>query len=415
MNKIIFLLLVSSFCFSQKKFVQGTIKFVDNTEKSCYILQTNMFSVEKTIQIQDTENSDRVQMIEIEKIKYILFDSGQKFVQTLFKFDTSNDKYEFITYQKEPVYENINGFLEVIVESSNIKLLTHQKYGIHRFYLLVNNVLTPLVYKKYFLADTENLGVKTIKKNNDYVRTLHKYFVCDGFKINVNNLYYNKNSLKKLTEEYLKCINEDVVFEKSKESIKYDFRVFAGASVSYLNSRHKTRSGVGDYDKFSYSTFNYKLGVSNEFILPYNNDKISLLFEVMYNKINYNKNELFRFSLYSIKPIVELDYIEASIGLRYYIYKKANKSFNMEFLLSPISYNFNGNYTTELYNSNNIQFSSSSYDIWRQIRFTFGSGYYFDKFGLQLRYSLEQNQILSYSADYLGMSELSLLLSYRLF
>ena len=171
-------------------------------------------------------------------------------------------------------------FLKVLVEG-NATLYKYENGNDRKYFFETNEKdIEQLVYKEY--------RVDNYLKSNDYFRQqLYNHLKCsDISESKIKNIEYNEKHLIEIFETYNTCINPDYEqrFKKAKKE-KFQLNIRPGISVASLKSYIENSPGyVLEFDK----KISWRLGIESEFILPFNNNKWSLLGEVSYQEY---KNE----------------------------------------------------------------------------------------------------------------------------
>jgi hypothetical protein len=155
------------------------------------------------------------------------------------------------------------------------------------------------------------------------------------------------------------------------------------------------------------STQIFRIGVEAEIILPFNNNKWSIIFEPTYRSYQAEKNYDSPFT--TSKDRIEVDYtsIELPLGLRHYFYIDKNTriflnaaAFFEKTLDSKISY---------------ISSNGTEIDISTGLNFVFGGGVKYKNYSLEFRYETRRNILGGYEYYNAKYSNISLIFGYTLF
>jgi hypothetical protein len=152
-----------------------------------------------------------------------------------------------------------------------------------------------------------------------------------------------------------------------------------------------------------------RVGVETEIYLPFNKNKISLLFEPNYQYLN-----TFVQTSYYEKVIIKYNSIDFPIGIRYHQNFK-NQSLFFDVHVTPnIQLNFGSdiNYynKVQIYN----QIPNTTYPILITTYFSTGIGYQYKNAGIEFRWNFKRNLMNTYVTFTNYYENLSLLFSYKI-
>jgi len=284
--------------------------------------------------------------------------------------------------------------------------------GLERyFYNAKSSSIEQLVYKVYEikgeealkLHDKEKEGGVYLGTNEMYKQQLFNNVNCQANSMNVfRSISYKKKSLIRVFTKHNKC--KGVVGKDYEENIKRDWfnlRIRPGINFSSL----ETEGPVGSNASVDFGTkSNFRLGVEAEFVLPFNNNKWSVIIEPTYQ---HYKTETTAEYFNSVQA-VQVDYksIELPVGMRYKVFLNDE---NVMFLNAAYVSNFSQKTKIEFERRANLEGEATN-------NFAFGLGYEFNsKFSLEFRVSTSRNLLGNYvflNSDY---KTSSIIMGYKLF
>lgn len=138
-------------------------------------------------------------------------------------------------------------FIQAIIMGD--KSLYHYKnsYNKDQFYIVVDDSLQLLEYKKYM---KETNGYSSVMENNKFVGQLIIYLQgCPSMQQDLQSAKYRKKSLVNLFNKYYQCVDESVDYKVKHQKANVDFGVFAGVTLTKLtvNSSSKAYLDQTDY------------------------------------------------------------------------------------------------------------------------------------------------------------------------
>jgi hypothetical protein len=284
---LVFTIIFNLSCFSQIKFEKG------------YYINNNNHKVNCFIKYKITEDS-KVSIASIKNIKEFGDDINSfKYIRQKVDIDMSSDNLLRLSNKRNPIFEEKELFLKVLIEGkANLYLASYK--NLKRFFYKKNTgKIEQLVYKRFFFTrdaklnkDYDNSTSGTnVAKNNQFRQQLLTELKCDMISVSMlENLTYEKSDLVALFKKYNKCSNTDYV-EYIKKNNKKLFNIsvrprFNNSTLSTKNVRDSSR----DINNPSSSSFG--LGLEAEFILPYNRNKWAVVIEPTYQEYKINNKSL---------------------------------------------------------------------------------------------------------------------------
>jgi len=308
---IILLFTISITSFAQINFEKGY--FIDNNGRkiNCLIKNVDWKNNPTFFLHKFSENGDVLKKT-IEEVKEFAVQDGDVYKRFLVKMDMSLPQMNKLTKNKHPEYEKQTIFLKLLVDGDK-KLYGYTGKNLYRYFYNRGSEVVQLVYKEYLLSN----NIDTVK-NEMYKQQIYNDVNCDKLPISfVNNIRYDEKSLTKI------FLNNNLCFDGSKNVVEkkekrnwFDFRTKLGAKNSNFEIKDGNRQAhLNQGVKFD-SKINIKVGVEFEFILPYNNNKWSVVVDPSYN---YFKADKVINANFETKQTVSVDYssIEFPAGLRY--------------------------------------------------------------------------------------------------
>uniref|UniRef100_UPI00404A2F3E hypothetical protein n=1 Tax=Gelidibacter sp. TaxID=2018083 RepID=UPI00404A2F3E len=295
-------------------------------------------------------------------------------------------------------------FLKLLV-GGKLNLYMYNNSNSRLFYFqLENEPITLLEYKEYINSNEQ------ITKNQNYKKQLWSLMQCKAIDINrVNNTDYVQSDLTSIFADFNTCDNElSYVFNKKKQGSIININIRPGINFSKTDYNSPGQD-MGRYRDFDFDReLSFRLGIEFEYILPFNNNKWSLIFEPTYQ---YYKTE----KTFDTNPRPEIvrietatvDYssIELPLGFRHYSYLNTNsKLFANALAVLDMSFKSDITYgTTELESDTGFSLA-------------FGLGYnYKNKYSVEARLYTNRDILNKYATLKSDFSAISLILGYNIF
>ncbi|MBW2961045.1 outer membrane beta-barrel protein [Mesonia aestuariivivens] len=250
-----------------------------------------------------------------------------------------------------------------------------------------------MIYKKYYYESNSY-----VKENNQYRQQIFNQVNCEDISYSrISSLPYLENDLIKYFKKYNICKNPE--YKNSLNSEKKDaFNLYLTAGINSSSLTFENRSTID----FENST-SFRVGAEIEYILPFNNDKCSFLFETSYStyssKVKVGKT---LFSAYDLNDYtIDYNYIDFAIGLRHYFFLNDNSK-----ILANVGY------VAALDLSNDSRSLKTS----KSASYMFGIGYkYLNKYGIEARYNISREILHKNSPFISDFKTFSIIFSYNLF
>lgn len=392
--------------YAQTKFESGNYTDI-NGKKHDGLIKNYDWKNNPTSIIFKTDDSSKEEIIESEKINRFEILGICKFVKFTVEIDKSSLKTNLIDKIENPVYNSETALLKVIVDGKMSLYKYEQEDLIKFFYGISNETPTQLFYKKYLpnydkLAElsTNNIDANsyTVLENNNYKKQLYNDVNCDFERPVFNKLNYEVEDLKKYFIKYNECKNFDFVEYKNR---KAKVNIKPSLKLNYYNFELEGNNTKSDKSP------GIAFGAEFEIVLPYNNNKISLIFDPNYNMM---EQDLYYTTEKRSLPqtlYAKLNYINIPIGIRYNMYLNENSKIS-------ITPSFDLNYG--IGNSNGFFVNEKLiYDFNTSTNYGLAVGYSYKKYFIELKMQTKTNVFEDLSPNEYKLNNMSLAIKYQLF
>ena len=381
------LIIISFFAHSQTEFQKGYFLKTNGDKVECLIKNEDWSINPSQFSYKLFENSETL-TAEISQVKeFYIFDIA-KYLKKTVDIDISSNNLRNLNYQKEPNWETRTVFLKVLLEGKS-SLYFYSSPGLNRyFYNIDDGKIVQLVYKRY------NLPENRIGENSSFKQQLYNSFTdCTSLSINdFNNISYNNPSLSKILIAYNNCTNsKTTVLANNDKSPEFNLRIKGGLnSSSVKNVEH---GFVSSRNAEFGAVLGYRLALEGEVVLPFNNSKWSLFFELAkvqnIDKVAEESSEFVRFTYSSF---------ELPIAVRHYIFLNNNSkiSFHLGY-----AWDVSADFELDYENLADMTGESTSGGVF------FGGGFHYNKFLIEGRMNLKsvfEVNTASYTANYNNLS-----------
>jgi len=324
----ILLVLISINCHAQISFENGY--FIDNTNQQieCLIKNIDWKNNPVEFEYKITEG----QSLEIKTIKsakeFGVYDKS-KYVRRLVYIDRSSNSLSKLTKDRNPVFNEEELFLEVLIEGK-ASLLLYEDGSLRRFFYTVDDSDTvQLVYKSFKASDSK------VGENNKFKQQLWDDLKCQNILMpDIQMLNYSKGELIKLFERFNKCSNADYISygnKKTKKLFNLNLRPGIRASALTVDSNTLDRRDA-QFD----TKVGFRLGLEAEFVMAFNRNKWAIIIEPTY--------QYYEAEVQLERYFVQTDYrsIELPVGIRHYMFLNdqskvfLNGSFILDFPMNSV-------------------------------------------------------------------------------
>ena len=398
---ILLFLAMTLMSVAQTKFKEGYI--VSNSHERIDCMIRNLGNEESASSYEyRLKGSKKVDDITLSKIEEFGIDNELKCIRALILLDTSRDRISNIK-DTVPNWEEGHAYLKVLVEGELASLYSYYDQGISTYFFSTgDNVIQPLVYKKYSLEVTPTV-VEQILYNKTYQDQLELYLPCDDFQ-DASKLSYTKKDLVDYFVNYHIC--KSAYYHQYKSAHPKKGVLLIKPTLNLNRAQLGIRDPIDSAPKVYFEKTNsISFGAEVEYIFPFNNYRWSVFAEANY--LSYTPKTLLFDNILNPDSYdgYSLDYksIDFPIGINYYIHLNPNNrifirgAFAPHIILSDSYISF-----TE---ARKNDFSTSS-------RLLFGAGYNFRNFGIEFRYYTPVNLTQSFTRRKSDFTQASLRISY---
>lgn len=322
-----------------------------------------------------------------------------KFQKYQVQIDRSSNVAEELSTERAAIFQEETLLLKVIVEGA-ASLYRYDDGNLSRFFYTVDgSEMTQLVYKRYLVDE------KTASKNNRYRQQLANDLKC-GTNTSIARLTYEQNQLAKFFIKYNKCKGATYV-EYDKRTKREAFNLILKPG---LNARglHIDKDFFGQQNVDFGNQLSFRMGIGAEFIMGFNRNKWSILFEPTYNSFQAKEEYTLSFITNPVEETAEVTYrsIEFPVGIRYYIFlNKQTKVFVNGFFVFDVPLK-----TDIVYDQNPDVISDFT-----SANAAFGAGFSFNRLSAEIRYSTKRNIIVDFSNLDSNYNGFSFILGFELF
>lgn len=334
--------------------------------------------------------------------EFAILGTKNKYTRAIVDIDRSSNVIESMSSLKNPVFNEEQLFLKVILEGKASLFAFEEASLVRYFYQIENSGIKQLVYKNY---RTPNRKILT---NNQYKQQLWNDLNCQSLQSSdFDRLQYKEKVILDLFVKFNQCNGSqyEIVYINPKGDF-FDLNFRVGVSYSSLSINSESFSTLNTEFEAKISP---RLGLEAEIFLPFNNNKWSFIAEPAYQ---FYKAEKTNFGTNPFAPnrlaIVEYKSIELPIGIRYHIFLNQRSK-----MFVNASYIFDFDFSSQVGFVN--QASTRVVEITSGNSLVYGIGYNFNgKYMIEMRYG-SRNILKRYSDWQSDYNVFSFILGYRLF
>lgn len=384
------------FVEAQIRFEKGYFISNQGQKVNCYLKNLGWLKNPINFEYKILENDEQVLSQSIENVSEFGVENSVKYKRAVVLVDTSRKfgQYSMIELSSSemPEWKQERVFLKVLVEGK-ANLYYYNNSDIFKFFYSIDSfIINQLIHKEYSVDGT------SLKENNSFRNQLNTDLSCEKTrKIYLEKLNYSDNRLIDYFESYNSC------FDTTKQQKKYtakkgywSLKIVPRISFSKISSGFIQYPGI---ESSALSKTNFYFGIENEFVLPFKQNKWSLLLDLAVENF-----KVYDGSFYN-KPEYNYNFLTVNLGFRHYM-----------FLSSKLAAFVNGTLERKLYNKTNI--NSSNLQISKQADLlvpSLGIGLNSNKFGLEIRLRTSKDAITTSVTEVNRLNNLNLLFSYTLF
>lgn len=379
------------YCFGQVLYEKGY--YINNSDEKieCFIKNYDWNNNPTKISYRLTEESEK-KILDVKEIKEFGIGEAVKYIHKKIKVDISRDNVNNLGEDPNPIFEERDIFLKVLVEGK-ANLYFYKDSKIIRFFFNKDyQVIEQLVFKKY------KVNGSFIGENKNYIHQLWSNLKCPTFTIQkMNQLKYAKAELINLFSEYNVCEYAKNIDYSTKNTTEKDIFSMSIKPRITQNSMSIQNNIDNRYKLDKESKLGFGLGIEAELFFPINKNKWSVFFELNYQRFNLEKiiTKTNSFSTEVFTTNVNNNYFELPIGLRHYLFLNKN---SVLFLNAAYTLSFNTNSNVLFtYTYDNLNMGKHDLKIRGNPNVGIGIGYRFkDVFSLELRYMTNRNILADY-------------------
>jgi hypothetical protein len=393
MKKTIALLLLifPIYSFAQITFQSGY--FIENGNKTeCLIKNLAWKNNPVSIEYKLSEN-ETVQVKNIKEISEFSVNDAYKYKRYTVAVDRSGIGIDKLSEKKDPKWKTETLFLKVLVEG-RITLYQYENGNfVKYFYSTGDTKAEQLVYKEYSVEGR-------VGENNFFRQQLFNLMKDGATKMSdFERLKYRKEDLVKLVAGYNGTTGEKTVnnLSEKQNNGSVNFKFTPGASFSKLSAGYSSDFSNTEFAFSRQPAF--RIGVEVEYVMPFNNNKWSLLIDPNYQ---YYKTDAEKPGKYTTK--INYTYIEVPIGFRHYMYLNENSRFFVD-AAYVVALELGDSY---------LQYNGAIVDISKNSGFALGGGFSYKKYSVEARYGFNHG-IATDPAWETQYNSISIILGYKLF
>ncbi|GAA3573104.1 tRNA modification GTPase [Snuella lapsa] len=379
-------------CFSQISFDKGY--YIDNSGKKIECLIKNSDWKNNPVEFQyRLLNDEEVKSIKTDQIKEFGIYNESKFYRSIVNLDKSSDVTSALSDVKEPIFEEQQLLLKVLVEGK-ASLYQYVNGNLTRFFFKTSNGnIEQLIFKRY------KPEFSTIATNSYFKKQLWDALRCKGKPLEgVQGLDYRKQQLVNLFVRYNECTDTKFNnFNKKQRSSFLNLAIRPGMSSASL----EVSSTAQEFKNADFGNkLGFRIGAEVEYVLPFNSNKWAVIAEPSYYNFKAEKE------LNTTAGTATVDYksFEIPFGVRHYLFLNDNSRL---FLNGLLVMNFS-NSKIEYEKADELRIDPNA-------SFSIGVGYKYYRYALELRHGLRRGIIgrqVSWKSDY---ERVSLIFGYTLF
>lgn len=395
---IIFIFFFSINANAQIVFEKGYIINNSGQKFDCLIKNIDWINNPKKIEYKNLNNDESV-LISIQNLEEFGIYNQSKYIRRKVKIDKSKDDFNYLKYDKNPVFVEEVLLLKVLVESQ-VSLYSYHSDGLEIFFISKkeSNELEQLINKSYLISESQ-VGINAL-----FRQQLWKNLKCVSIGMDkFDKILYSKRDLIQLIDD---CYQTSSNTEKKTVSL-FNLNVM----IHLTNASLSVQNSVSSLNNFSLEAENnFNFGVEGEFILPYNKNKWGIT--VASNFQRYKSEKILDINVANGKLNTNIDYksIEFQLGLRHYFFLNNNSK-----LFVNYNYLFDFNSKSTIVFKRNDGTIYNSLDLKSRNNMSFGLGYKFhDKYGVEFRYYTDRNILGDYLNWSTGFKSISLIFGYSI-
>lgn len=380
--------------FSQINFEKGY--FINNggQRTECLIKNVDWNNNPVNFLYKLSEDSQPVKAI-LDSVKEFGINDQSKYIRAIVDIDRSSELVEGLSSARNPEFNKEKLFLKVLVEGK-ADLYSYRDVNLVRYFYKMDTAGIEQLIFKSFRTPNAKVGV-----NNSFRQQLWVNLKCAEISnIEIENIDYNKNELIKLFEKYNNCdASESVNFEPKEKTDLFNLNIRPGVCFSILSTGNSISTSRNVDFKFKPA---YRLGVENEFVMPFLKNKWSVIIEPGIQVFNASEE------ITNNRVKVNYKSLELPVGLRHYFFLNDEARI---FINGSLDINFG--IRSNISFANGYKFEIETPTIGNLI---FGAGFkYKSNYNVELRYCFNRNILTNYAFWFADYTSLSLIFGYTIF
>ncbi len=392
---LVLALVSNSVCsYAQITYEKGYIIDDKGTKIDCYIKNGDWKNNPKAFLYKISENAES-RKADLNNTSEVAIGTTLKYVRFQVEIDTSSDNLdniENLSFNKNPTLVTKQLFLKVSIEGK-ANLYQYEQEWLNRFFFTTDSIkITQLIFKNYLVEGN------SIAQNNTFRQQLSNYLSCRNISKSVfENIGYKENELIKFFSSYNECSHSATTnyFQKSAQGA-FHLSIRPGLNLGHLKTKNYA------YDNPVLKDFgnkpDFRIGLEAAFVLPFNKNKWTLIFEPAFQTYKSNiENEV---------TFADLKLFELPLGIRHSFFLKNKSQFFIDALFLE---NF------MIHSKSNIGAGGALVDFGQSASFALGAGYQIKQFAFECRYEMPRNILDNYVFLFSDYSGISFIVGYKLF
>lgn len=329
-------------------------------------------------------------------------DGVSKYVKATVGMDMVSQRHGSLPKQRIPTLTERTVFLKVISEGKET-LYVFDESGINLFFFKNDEgKIEQLIYRKYFIKDGELL------ENLAYKAQLNAQVKCDADDARkIEKLEYTLSKLTAYFDAVNACGGKDLPESEKKAVTKLERKKgFFRLSPSVAYNSYKAEADLSvDYRDFSFSKSGVSFGAELEFVLPTNNNKLSVFIDPSYHNLGSYQDTRPINTIVDETVKVKLSYLQIPIGMRYYFFLSPESKV---FVNAAFNYNLTVSSVVEYEEAANLGINGNLYN------FGFGAGYNYKRISAEVRVNTGSKFINNLSTESNLQNPFSLIVRYNI-
>ena len=380
--------------------------FSQTKYESAYIITNNGEKIEGLILNEDwrvnpreinfkSSQDEPAQTMGIGSVEEFGINGEVKYQRATVRIDKSSELLKTLTDERSLDFQEEQLFLKVLIDGK-ASLYSFEGVDFKKFFYRVGDSdIEQLVFKTYLTTGTR------IGENNQYKQQLLNSLQCaDISSREIEHLKYTSEELIRVFKKYNKCEGGQFSdFTERHEKSNFDLSLKAGIRNSSLEIMN---SMAGARDTDFESQIGFQLGLEAELVLPFHNNKWSIVVEPTYQTFHSKKETE------SLESEVNYNSIELPFGIRHSVFlNESSKLFLNGYVIVDLNFNSEFNFKSEALSTLEVKSGSN---------LAFGVGYeYGDRFSVEFRYYTTRDLLNNYGGWNSEYNTAALIFGYKLF